>query len=149
MGRRWKSEELKTATIRDESRGKRGRAARAAMLAELEKRFERFRAEHARGTRVPGALRAAALAALGKGVSAGELYRSCGVSRTQIEAWRSSRRKIGGHETTPADVRVFSVVDREQEEPPSCVDPWESAEIELRVGPWSVRIGRADRTGGD
>lgn len=114
-------------------------------LVELGGRFARFRQEHPRGSRVPGDLRAAALAALRSGVAPGDLYRACGVSWSQVIAW-----KAGGRSASPkrrsaeaTDVRVFSVLD---EQP---VDPRESTisaghALELRLGPWSVSVRLVD-----
>ena len=50
------------------------------VLADLEDQFAQFRAEHPRGARVPADLRTAALTALARGASIGELHRRCGVS---------------------------------------------------------------------
>src|SRR5579859_5528096 len=54
------------------------------VLADLEARFARLRAKHARGTRVPRELREAALAAVRLGVAPGTIYRTCGVSWSQL-----------------------------------------------------------------
>ena len=118
---------------------------RPSALAEITERFARFRQEHPKGTRVPGDLRAAALAALREGATTGELHRACGVTWSQIVAWRAV------HGTPPAkrrrtaaeDVRVFSVVD---EQPVRQLEPTFSAgqELVLRLGPWSVSVRLAE-----
>lgn len=127
------------------------RRQRPTMLAELADRFARFRREHARGTRVPGELRAAALAALEKGVAAGDLYRACGVSWGQVAAWKAGAHagpaKRDGAET--ADVRVFSVVDDQPEDLPAATAAG-AHDLVLRFGPWSVSVrlaapGRTER----
>lgn len=125
--------------------GRRGRPPKqiSSALAELADRFERFRREHPRGTRVPGDLRAAALAALEKGVAARELYRACGVSFGQVAAWQT-RGGAGGAVSTElrgaevTDVRVFSVVDEPPVKRAGAVIG--EQELELRFGSWSVSV---------
>lgn len=107
-------------------------------LAELEGRFARFRQEHSRGARVPEDLRAAALAALREGVGVGALHRTCGVSWSQVMAWKGARRATPAKPAAePTDVRVFSVVDQIRE-------PSAGHELELRLGPWSVSVRLVD-----
>lgn len=123
-------------------RPERTESAGSVVLAELQARFAQFRAEHPRGTRVPAALRAAALAALGEGVKTTQLRRTCGISWGQLKAWKagreSSRTRLHEDEG-PTDVRVFSVVDAEPVEAPASVDPADGT-LELKLGPWSVRV---------
>jgi hypothetical protein len=116
-----------------------------SVLADLEVRFARFRAEHPRGTRVPIELRAAALAALGRGVTAGDLYRTCGIGWSQLEAWKSEHDSVRkrGRRDAAGDVRVFSVVEAEPLDRQATVSAVED-EIELRLGRWSVRVRLAD-----
>jgi hypothetical protein len=113
----------------------------SSVLADLEHRFARFRTEHRRGTRVPAELRAAALAALRQGVSAGDLYRACGIGWSQLETWaaRTGVRKQRTRKVPVEDVRVFSVVDAEARDLQAAVTA-EDDEIELKLGRWSVRI---------
>lgn len=125
-------------------RGSKSDGMRSSVLADLEGRFARFRAEHRRGTRVPVELRTAVLAALRRGVTAGELYRTCGIGWSQLEAWKSgpnSVRKRGRRDA--ADVRVFSVVDAEPLDQQAAVVAIEN-ELELRLGRWSVRVRLAE-----
>lgn len=119
----------------------------AAVLADVEDRFARFRAEHPRGARVPSELRAAALAALRAGVSAGALYRACGISWSQLETWKSgqqspvrSRSRAG--RAAPADMRVFSVVDTDPTERADATSPGQ--DLEVRLGRWSLRVRLAE-----
>lgn len=125
--------------------GRRGRPRTGhepAALAELEARFSRFRQEHPRGTRVPGELRAAALAVLREGVDPAALQRTCGVSRKQVIAWK------GGRRSTPAkppaaestDVRAFTVVDDPIRERTASA----GQQLELRLGPWSISVRLVD-----
>ena len=104
-------------------------------LRALQARLARFRAERGRGARVPTELRAAALAALREGASERAL-RSCGISWSQLDAWkrRAARDVAGSRRGAPKDVRVFSVIDE--------VHPVVGAEqvLELRAGPWSVTV---------
>jgi hypothetical protein len=95
---------------------------------------------------VPVDLRAAALAALRRGATAGDLYRTCGIGWSQLEAWRTGPnavRKRGTRDAALEDVRIFSVVDAE---PPDRRAPLVEAEdeIELRLGRWSVRVRLGD-----
>ncbi len=57
-----------------------GRGARSTSteveVERLGRRFEMFRRNHEPGTRIPDALRAAALAALERGASSGDLFRT-------------------------------------------------------------------------
>ena len=111
-------------------------------LAELAGRFARFREEHPRGARVPEDLRAAALAALRQGVVPGHLYRACGVSWSQVDAWK--RRAASAEPRDEAtDMRVFSVIDEPPIDRPERVTPTEH-ELELRLGPWSVSVRLSD-----
>jgi hypothetical protein len=104
-------------------------------LVELGKRFARFRREHPRGTRIPDDLREAALVLL-REVAPADLYRSCGISFGQVMAWKEARAR----RAESPDIRVFSVVDEESMERPALVAPATLPELELRVGPWSVRV---------
>ena len=126
----------------------------ASRLSELANAFLRFRRRHPRGSRVPKDLRAAVLDALRNGVAPGAVYRSCGISWGQVNAWKASEvaavSMTGGslnREKEPAptrrgprrrvvskDVRVFNVADV-----PAPAVAFES-ELELRLGPWSVSV---------
>ncbi len=147
MGKR--SQSSQSSPRHKQARQRRAQTERSAVLADLKERFARFRAKHRRGTRVPGELRAATLAALGKDVSSGELYRSCGVSWGQLEAWKAGCKSSGTRakkrNAEPAEVRVFSVVDAEPEpvERPGLVNPLDEG-LELRLGLWSVRVRLAE-----
>lgn len=117
----------------------------ATVLADLAERFARFRQGHARGARVPAELREAALAALGTGVAPGDLYRACGVSWSQVAAWKASahappRTRSGGE---VANVRVLSVVD-DQPLAGRAATARAEHELELRLGPWSISVRLAE-----
>jgi hypothetical protein len=122
------------------------------MLADVEARFARFRAENARGTRVPSELREAALAALRAGVVAGALYRTCGISWSQLETWKAAQpSSLRGRRRTrgaAGEVRVFSVVD---EKPTKGAGASGQAEqdLELQLGRWSVRVRLVEPAGGE
>jgi hypothetical protein len=143
--------EFQSTSIPAKRRGRPRTVEPSSLLADLERRFAQFRREQPRGARVPQELRGAALAALMRGVSAGAIERTCGVSWSQLRAWQGARRSVpsqragGGAKSTP-NVRVFSVVD----EPVDRAAPAASAgdELELRLGPWtvSVRLTDAKRT---
>jgi hypothetical protein len=116
-------------------------------LTELERRFAEFRRDHPRGARVPVDLKEATLAVLAKGIAPGAISRTCGVSWSQLMAWKGARRSAPTRrasrraKSTP-DVRVFSVVD----EPVDRGAPAASADhaLELRFGPWSVSVRLTD-----
>jgi hypothetical protein len=120
---------------------RRSTGAVSPALAELGRRFARFREENARGSRVPGELRSAVLAESARGATPSEIARVCGVSWSQLRAWQ-------GHEPREGDVangdevRVFSVVDSGSAA--QSVAPSEQG-LELRWGPWSVRVQLAER----
>jgi len=74
---------------------------------------EEFRADRERGARVPAELRAAALAALRQGVTQGALHRDCGISSTQLDAWkkRVAPPNVRSRRDAAKGARVFAVVD--------------------------------------
>jgi hypothetical protein len=118
-------------------------------LAELERRFAQFRRDHPRGTRVSVDLKEAALAVMATGVAAGAISRTCGVSWSQLMAWKGARRSAPSARarrgTKPApDVRVFSVVDEpvDREAPALSTDN----ALELRLGPWSISVRLTEPT---
>jgi hypothetical protein len=125
-------------------------AESSAALADVEARFGRFRAEHAPGTRVPRELREAAVAALRAGVAAGALYRTCGISWSQLETWKAAQPiaiRTRRRTRRAADVRVFSVVDAKPDQG-AAAKPAEQ-DLELRLGRWSVRVRLADPARGE
>lgn len=110
-------------------------------LADLSARFARFRREHSRGARVPGDLREAVLAALRYGVAAGEIYRACGITWGQVVAWKAASAappRMAAEPEIPA-VRVFEVIDEPRHEATSA-----GYDLEVRVGPWSLKVRLAD-----
>ena len=126
-------------SIRRRQRPEAGEGAKTA-LAALANRFVMFRMEHTRGARVPAELREAVLAVLRSGIAPAEVYRSCGVSWSQVIAWEASATRRGAGLKTPtvdpSRVRVFSVVDDDPVPKASNSRP----EFELRLGPWSVSV---------
>ncbi len=113
-------------------------------LERLERRFEQFRRSRERGSRIPDGLRAAALAALDRGASEGDLRRACQATSDQLRQWGAQLRRGGVKEAAPAEpvARVFDVVDDQAvlESTPSG-EP-SSPELELRLGGWAVRISQ-------
>jgi hypothetical protein len=85
------------------------------------------------------------LAALEKGVAPGDLYRACGVSWSQVVAWKAGDRSAPAtpQNVEADDIRVFSVVDDQPVRPPELTDSV-GHELELRLGPWSVSVRLAD-----
>lgn len=141
--------EFQSRAMRPRRRGRPRTSEPSSVLADLELRFAEFRREQPRGARVPQELRAAALVAQVKGVSAGAIHRTCGVSWSQLMAWKGARRSVPARRTSRGtksapDVRVFSVVD----EPVDRGALTMSADnaLELRLGPWSVSVRLTDPT---
>ena len=134
---------------RSAGRGSPGTSETSSALAELEHRFAEFRRDHPRGARVPEDLKEAALTMLAKGVTPGAISRTCGVSWSQLMAWKGTRRSArAGRARRRAksmpDVRVFSVVEDpvDRGAPAMSVD----STLELRLGAWSVSVRLTDLT---
>ena len=139
MGKKSQSNQINTHTQKRTSKA----GAKSAVLAELAGRFARFRAKHPRGTRVPEELRVATLAALRKGATTGDLYRTCRIGRNQIAAWSGSKSNRRTRTSAVSnDVRIFSVVDPEPRDRHEAVEH----ELELRLGRWSVFVRLTDPT---
>ena len=125
--------------------GRSGGGASAAAVERLGQRFEVFRRSHEPGTRIPHALRAAALAALDRGVSTGDLRRACGVTSVQLRQWREHVRR--GPQVAAADrpvAHVFNVVDEAPEDDAGLGGESGGSELELRLGRWAVRISQVN-----
>jgi hypothetical protein len=139
--------EFQSKSIGPMGGGEPGTSEVGSLLEDLERRFAQFRGEHTRGARIPEDLRAAAVSALLKGVVAGAIERTCGVSWNQLHAWKGGQRSVAarrasrGAKSRPG-ARVFSVVDDpvDRGAPPMSA----SNELELRLGPWSVRVRLTD-----
>ena len=138
---------FQSTSIQRARRGRPPTREPSSVLTDLERRFAEFREDHPRGARVPQELRAAALAVLLKGVSAGAIHRTCGVSWSQLMAWKGARGSASAQRArrgvkSKSDVRVFSVVD----EPVDHGAPLSTSNaLELRLGPWSVSVRLADQ----
>ena len=125
-----------------------GRREALAVSQELKRRFARFRRENPRNTRVPDDLRAAVLAAIGRGVTPGLLRRTCGLSTGQLTRWRKSSRALAASSAPSREepARVFSLIGAATTRPPE-VPPHPPADgLELRLGPWSVCVRLAPLT---
>jgi hypothetical protein len=134
---------------RSRRRGNAESSEASARLSELKRRFEEYRRDHPRGARVPVDLKEATLAVLAKGVAAGAISRTCGVSWSQLMAWKGARRspprkRANRRAKSTPDVRVFSVVDAPIVREASAVSADNA--LELRFGPWSVSVRLADPT---
>ncbi len=108
-------------------------------LDDLSTAFERFRRTHP-GKRFPPALRAGVVAAVNAGVPATAVGRVCGLSWEQVRRWRADPERPSGTrpEAPSRAARVLAVVDAIAPQPVAA-----EAELELRVGPWLVRLSRA------
>jgi transposase-like protein len=128
---------------RPDGRGEAGASA-AIEIERLRRRFELFRDGHKPGSRIPDELRAAALGALDRGASGGQLHRACRVSSDQLRQWRSQLRREAteaGAGAEPA-ARVFDVIDDQAVLPSTPNAEPSSPELELRLGSWAVRISQ-------
>jgi len=118
-------------------------------VSSLRKRFARFRRAHKPHTRIPDELRAAAVAAVQRGVAPSILKMTCGVSSRQLGQWRPKTTKASvPNGNRLDDVQVLSVV--EHDALPLKLTPTSSAvdqELHLRLGSWSVsiRVGESPR----
>ena len=113
----------------------------------LSQRFAQFHRQHPKRTRIPDALRRAALAALERGASQTQLRRACGVSASQLRRWQLTRPVFAKDSapTETATARVFSVVGGDAE---PTVGPGHSQpddELELRLGGWSISVRRVEQ----
>ena len=118
-------------------------ASTEAEVKRLGRRFEMFRRSHESGTRIPYALRAAALAILERGASKGDLCRACRVTPVQLKLWRRCLRP--GTQVGVADkpvTQIFNVVDDQPERDAGLGCEPEAPELELRLGRWAVRISQ-------
>lgn len=114
-------------------------------LERLDRRFEQFRRSHEPGSRIPDALRAAALDAQDRGASEGDLRRACEATSKQLEQWRAQQRRGAtvGAAAEPV-ARVFDVVDEPAEREAGSGSGSRAPELELRLGGWAVRISQLD-----
>jgi transposase-like protein len=126
--------------------GRRGGGASAeAEVERLGRRFEVFRRSHEPGSRIPDALRAAALAALDRGAATADLYRVCRVTSVQLRQWRQHVRRgaqVGAAGQPVA--HVFNVVDGAAEHDAGGGREPGAPELELRLGRWAVRISQVN-----
>jgi hypothetical protein len=124
--------------------GRNGSGGRTEVeVKRLGRRFEMFRRSHEPGTRIPDALRAAALAALERGASTGDLHRACRVTSGQLRLWR---QRLGPGTQVGAGgkpvAHVLNVVDDQPEPDTELGCELEAPELELRLGRWAVRISQ-------
>lgn len=115
--------------------GPRPRTADSKRLQQLAASFDAYRRAFPR-KRFPRGLREQAVAALHAGASQSAVCRACKLSSLQLQRWRKTAAH-GVTVTPPA--RVLSVVEAEAQRAPSTLDD----ELELRIGPWHLRLRRA------
>jgi transposase-like protein len=121
--------------------GSGGGASVDLQVERLRRRFDKFRHDHLPRTRIPDALRAAALAVLDRGASEEEVRHVCKATPVQLTLWRRQLRP-GTQASVSAEptARVFQVVE-EAPETAAVPGPDPSAqELELRLGVWTIRI---------
>ena len=122
-----------------------GGASTEVEVERLGRRFEVFRRSNEPGTRIPDVLRAAALAALDRGASTGDLLRVCRVTSVQLRQWRQHMKRgapVGAGDKPVA--HVFNVVDEAPEHDAGLGCAPEAPELELRLGRWAVRISQVN-----
>jgi hypothetical protein len=112
---------------------------------QLKRSFTKFRSGHRARTRIPQALRDAALAALESGVPELRVRRACGISGTQLSWWRQRQGACAeGIEQPEPKARIFPVVDD---------NPYLGAErtgvstgqsVQVRVGGWEICIRQVE-----
>jgi transposase-like protein len=126
--------------------GRRGGGASVEVEVErLGRRFEVFRRSREPGSRIPDALRAAALAALDRGASTGDLYRACRVTAVQLRQWRQQvRRGVQVAAAGRPAAQVLHVVDEATEHDARLGCEPEAPALELRLGRWAVRISQVN-----
>jgi hypothetical protein len=115
-----------------------------AILGELAQRFAAFRRTSQRFTRVPRDLRAAATAAMRRGVTPSQLRRACGLSSSQLERWRESPNAVASSRVGEEGARIFSVVDDVPSRAGDATHGNVGDPLELRIGPWSVTVRVAE-----
>lgn len=132
---------------REERRhGRSGSGASTEVEVErLGRRFEVFRRHREAGTRIPDALRAAAVAALDRGATTGDLFRACRVTSVQLRRWRQQvRREAQVADAGKPVAHVLNVVNEVPEDETGLGGGPGASELELRFGRWAVRISQVN-----
>jgi len=112
---------------------------------QLRRSFAKFRSGHRAGTRIPQALREAALAALASGMREGRVRGACGISRTQLRWWRQSQGACGQVVEHPEPkARVFPVVDEPANLAAESAEGPSSQSLQLRFGRWDISIRQVE-----
>jgi hypothetical protein len=121
-------------------------------MEHLRRSFTKFRRAHRSRTRIPQTLRDEALGALRCGAAEVDVRRACRVTPEQLQWWRRRRTRWGATSRglNEQAVRVFPVVDEEQEEAVASVANEHAAghgaqQLELRIGGWAISIRQVDR----
>lgn len=115
--------------------GPRPRTADSKRLQQLAAAFDAYRRASPR-RRFPRGLRGQAVAMLHAGASASAVCRACKLSSLQLRRWCETAARSA---TVTAPARVLSVVEAEAPRAPNAFDD----ELELRIGPWHLRLRRA------
>jgi len=114
-------------------------------VAELGQRFADFRAESRAYARVPAELQGAVAQVARQGATEQQLRDACGISAAQFRRWTGSesgrsRRSPEGLEKLD-EARFFDVVEGIDSRPSTIgVGAVDGHNLELRLGPWSIRV---------
>lgn len=112
---------------------------------QLKRSFARFRSGHRPRTRIPQALRDAALAALESGVAELRVRRACGISGTQLRWWRLRQGACAdGIEQQQHKARIFPVVDDIAYLGAEGAGASTGQSVQLRVGGWEICIRQVE-----
>jgi transposase-like protein len=111
----------------------------------LRRGFASFHRSHSPGTRIPQALRNAALLALQNGTSETEVRRACGITSTQLKYWQQTQGPDSQKSKAEGQmVRVFPVIEEGIEMPPELSTVQVPQSLRLSIGGWDICIQRND-----
>jgi hypothetical protein len=112
---------------------------------QLKRSFAKFRSGHRTRTRIPQALREAALAALESGMPELMVRRACGISGTQLRWWRLRQGACtDGIEQPEPKARIFPVVDDTPYLGAESAGASTGQSVQLRVGGWEICIRQVE-----
>jgi hypothetical protein len=130
---------------RQASNRQRASVATAQHEEQLKRSFTKFRSGHRTRTRIPQALRDAALAALESGMPELRVRRACGISGAQLRWWRLRQGACAdGIEQPEPKARIFPVVDDIAYVGAESAGTSTGQSVQLRVGGWEICIRQVE-----